>query len=122
VRAERPGELAPRGCDVDGDDPRAHDHGELRGRQPHGALAEDGDRLAALQVDALERPPGGPRATRDRRAGQNESESGSGTSVETGTFMYLAWPPWPPEPYTTVPARHICVRPARQCLQVPQPS
>ena len=22
-----------------------------------------------------------------------ESESGSGTSVDTGTFMYLAWPP-----------------------------
>ena len=27
-----------------------------------------------------------------------ESESGSGTSVDTGTFMYLAWPPCPPEP------------------------
>src|SRR5204862_8157188 len=27
-----------------------------------------------------------------------ESASGSGTSVCTGTFMYLAWPPWPPEP------------------------
>ena len=51
-----------------------------------------------------------------------ESESGSGTSVETGTFMYFACPPCPPEPYTTVPSRHICVQPARQCLQVPQPS
>ena len=51
-----------------------------------------------------------------------ESESGSGTSVDTGTFMYRAWPPCPPEPYTTVPSRHIWVQPARQCLQVPQPS
>ena len=27
-----------------------------------------------------------------------ESESGSGTKVDTGTFMYFAWAPWPPEP------------------------
>jgi hypothetical protein len=27
-----------------------------------------------------------------------ESESGSGTSVDTGTFMCLACPPCPPEP------------------------
>lgn len=26
------------------------------------------------------------------------------------------------EPQTTGPLRHICVHPARQCLQVPQPS
>src|SRR5262249_55512873 len=51
-----------------------------------------------------------------------ESESGSGTSVDTGTFIYFAWAPWPPEPQTTGPSRHICVQPARQCLQLPQPS
>jgi hypothetical protein len=28
----------------------------------------------------------------------NESGAGSGTSVDTGTFMYLACPPCPPEP------------------------
>ena len=27
-----------------------------------------------------------------------ESASGSGTSVDTGTFMYFACPPCPPEP------------------------
>ena len=27
-----------------------------------------------------------------------ERESGSGTKVDTGTFMYLACPPCPPEP------------------------
>src|SRR5262249_34167257 len=74
------GKLAPLGCDVDGDDARAHLDGELRRREAHRALAEDGDRFAALQLEASQRAPG--RAVPQEMAAPvtKESESGSGTS------------------------------------------
>jgi hypothetical protein len=57
------------------------------------ALAEDGDRFAALQLDPSQRAPGRAGAAGDGGPVTKESESGSGTSVDTGTFMYFAWPP-----------------------------
>ena len=57
-RSELPGELASLGCDVDGDDARAHLDGQLRRGEAHRALAEDGDRFAALQLQASQRARG----------------------------------------------------------------
>ena len=46
--AELLGEFAALGRDVEGNDTRAHDNRELRRRQTHRTLTEDGDCLAAL--------------------------------------------------------------------------
>src|SRR5262249_8610158 len=56
--AELLGELTSLGCDVDGDDARPHLDGQLRRRQAHRALAEDGNRFTALQLDPSQRAPG----------------------------------------------------------------
>src|SRR5262249_13972650 len=45
-------------------------------RQTDRALAEDGDRLAALQIDPLQGTPGRPGAARDRRTGDERERIG----------------------------------------------
>jgi hypothetical protein len=53
--AELPGELASLGRDVDGDDARAHLDGQLRRREAHRALAEDGQRPSRATGAAMAR-------------------------------------------------------------------
>jgi hypothetical protein len=63
------GELSTLCRDHRRDDARAHDYRELRRRQTDRALAEDGDRLAALRLSRLQRTPGRAGAARDGRTG-----------------------------------------------------
>ena len=61
-------EREPLGGDVDRDHARAHRASEQGGAEPHRPLAEDRERVAARDVQTLERAVGGPGAARDRRA------------------------------------------------------
>src|SRR5262245_30750050 len=66
--AEVARERQPLGHDVDGDDARAHRAAEHGCAEPHRTLAEDRQRVATRDVDALERAVGGAGSTRDGRA------------------------------------------------------
>jgi hypothetical protein len=81
--AELLGELASLGCDVDGDDARAHLDGQLRRRQAHRALAEDGDRFAALQLDPSQRAPGRAGAASSPRLSTTK-KTGAGPPADMG--------------------------------------
>ena len=67
-RAELARQRAPLRQGIDGDDARAHRRGQLGGRQPDGALAEDRQRVAARDIQAFERRIRRAGATRDGRA------------------------------------------------------
>ena len=92
-------QLAALGRDVEGDDAGAHGDGELRRRQAHRALAEDGDGLAALQVEPLQRAPGRAGAAGDGRAGlERQRCRAAAPACAPAPSCNWAWPPWPPEP------------------------
>jgi hypothetical protein len=76
VRAECARERLPLGRDVERDHSRAHRDGELRRREPDRPLAEDGDRLAALQIEPLQRTVRRAGAAGDRRAGLERERVG----------------------------------------------
>ena len=65
VGAEVLGHPAPFGRNVERDHARAQGRGQLRRRQLDRSLSENGDRLAALKVEAFQRAPGGAGAARD---------------------------------------------------------
>ncbi len=69
VGAEFLGARKPLGADVERDDARAHRCGELRRRKAHRALADNGDGVAAGEIDPPQRLVGGAGAAGDRRAG-----------------------------------------------------
>jgi hypothetical protein len=79
MSAELLGEFAAVECDVDGDDARTHDHGELRRRL---AIVSPPCRLSRLSA-----PQAVPVPQDIAAPVTKESASGSGTSVDTVTFI-----------------------------------
>jgi hypothetical protein len=64
VGPELLGQRQALGGNVDGDDARAHRRAEERGAEPDRPLPEDGQRVAARDIEPLERAIGGARAAR----------------------------------------------------------
>ena len=114
-------EVAPLGRDVERDHARAHGRGELRRRQAHRALAEDGDRVAALQTSCGAAPP---RRCRCRRRSRRRSRRRARRAAAPASRRHLHVFGMGAVRGDAVDheALEAHLRPAgRQCWQTPQP-
>src|SRR5439155_5927167 len=119
--AELARECQPLGGDVDRDHPGAHRAPEQRRAEPDRPWPKTASVSRPETSRRLSAPYAVPVPHEIAAPSSKVSDSGSGTSVDAGTVMNGACPPWPVMPYTTMPWRQSCAQPTRQCMQRPQP-